>query len=244
MSFYENIYTKYEDIFPAGKKQINFLNKTFQDYNASTILDVACGTGAYSRAFAKNGYKVIGVDFEEKMIEVAKRKAALENIKDSLNFNQGDMRKIPNYPNPFDAIVCMGNSLPHLTLNEDIDFFLIGCKKNLRRKQGLLIIQTVNYNRILKYNVKELPTIVNKEKDLTFIRKYSTRKDGLINFDTVLKVKEGSEVESRVVLRPLVKKDLEDFLRRNHFKNVKFFGSFDGDPWNENTMATIIVSET
>jgi ubiquinone/menaquinone biosynthesis C-methylase UbiE len=40
------------------------------------ILDVGCGTGVFSRAFAEKGAKVIGVDIGKELIEIAEKKSS------------------------------------------------------------------------------------------------------------------------------------------------------------------------
>lgn len=53
-------------------------NKMFDD--ASVVLDVGCGTGIYSLALARRCKKVIGIDLSPKMLELARRRAAEEQL--------------------------------------------------------------------------------------------------------------------------------------------------------------------
>jgi SAM-dependent methyltransferase len=75
----------------------------------ATILDIGCGTGASAIPAAMQvgpDGKVIGVDLAERLLEIARRKAAslrLENIE----FRVGDMENL-GYPDQyFDAVICV-----------------------------------------------------------------------------------------------------------------------------------------
>lgn len=75
----------------------------------ATVLDVGCGTGASAIPAALQvgpKGKVIGVDLAERLLEIARRKAASQNLK-SLEFRLGDMEDL-GYPDQhFDAVVCV-----------------------------------------------------------------------------------------------------------------------------------------
>ena len=69
------------------------------------ILDAGCGSGAITRAIARdvpNG-KAYGVDREPKHIDYAKRKAASENI-GNIRFEVGDILNLPFESDSFDVV--------------------------------------------------------------------------------------------------------------------------------------------
>lgn len=65
---------------PKIKKYIldNLVNKD------ETVLDIGMGTGTFAILCAKKGAKVTGIDYSEKMLEVAKRNIELEGLTESL----------------------------------------------------------------------------------------------------------------------------------------------------------------
>src|SRR5580692_1530849 len=66
-------------------------------------LDLCCGTGDIALALAGQGADVTGLDFSEKMLEVAAHR--LEKSKSGrLKFIQGDAQSLPFPDNSFDAI--------------------------------------------------------------------------------------------------------------------------------------------
>jgi SAM-dependent methyltransferase len=73
------------------------------------VLDVGCGTGASAlpaaRQVGRTG-KVIGIDLAERLLEIARQKAARNNL-DNVEFHFGDMEQ-PGYAhNDFDAVICI-----------------------------------------------------------------------------------------------------------------------------------------
>lgn len=54
----------------------------------SSVLDIGCGTGRTTAPLFKKGYKVVGIDFTPKMIEVAKAISKKENLE--IEYRIGD----------------------------------------------------------------------------------------------------------------------------------------------------------
>jgi demethylmenaquinone methyltransferase / 2-methoxy-6-polyprenyl-1,4-benzoquinol methylase len=64
----------------------------------SRALDVATGTGDLAMALSRRGADVVGLDFSEGMLELARRKAP------QLRFEQGDALALPYADDEFDAV--------------------------------------------------------------------------------------------------------------------------------------------
>ncbi len=77
-------------------------------------LDLCCGTGDIAFALAQKGADITGLDFSDKMLEVAQ--ARLQNPAmqgRQIKFMQGDAQKLPFPDNSFDAVT-MGYGLRNL----------------------------------------------------------------------------------------------------------------------------------
>lgn len=66
------------------------------------VLDAGCGNGYWSRRLAKEAKEVIGVDFTEELIEIAKTKPSSDNLK----FQVGDLKDLKFPANEFDTVLC------------------------------------------------------------------------------------------------------------------------------------------
>ena len=76
------------------------------------VLDLACGTGTVSRLLAERGYRVMGVDLSEGMLDVARRKAQEARL--AIPFVQQDAAELHLDGEPFDAVVCLFDSLNYI----------------------------------------------------------------------------------------------------------------------------------
>jgi len=74
-----------------------------------TVLDLACGTGSYSRLFANTLLQgnVIGLDLSRPMLEQALKKAQTLQIK-NVKFIQGSALKLPLPDHSVDVVNCCG----------------------------------------------------------------------------------------------------------------------------------------
>jgi cyclopropane fatty-acyl-phospholipid synthase-like methyltransferase len=69
-------------------------------------LDLGCGTGTNSIELARNGWRVIGVDFIGKAIQTARKKAQSAGVK--VQFIHKDVTRLDNIDGPFDLILDIG----------------------------------------------------------------------------------------------------------------------------------------
>ena len=132
MDFYRALSPFYDEIFPASTEAISFLDsqcKTRVD-GELRILDAACGTGGHVLGLSSLGYDVTGIDIDASMINLAQEKEYAKEI----DFIEGDMRSLGehSFPDKFDLIYCIGNSLVHLNEVREIEIFLNKVKKLLR----------------------------------------------------------------------------------------------------------------
>ena len=75
-------------------------------------LDLCCGTGDIALALARRGADVVGLDFSEPMLAVARKKTPNSKLR-TPNFVQGDAQQIP-FPDHSFEIVTVGYGLRNL----------------------------------------------------------------------------------------------------------------------------------
>jgi glycine/sarcosine N-methyltransferase len=227
MDFYTSISAYYDRIFPVDPRAVAFLGSGLEP--GSRVLDVACGTGGYSIGLAERGHRVTGIDLDRAMIGRARDRA--RGLDGPPGFRVMDMLSMTDALKPgFDRIFCIGNSLVHLQRDEQIAKFLSDCLLLLRHR-GALIVQIINYDRILSQGLTILPTLHDEAEALEFRRSYDLdRTGGKVLFRTELRI--GGKEEQRVIgnqipLRIVTEERLRALVRAAGFQSIELFGGFD-----------------
>lgn len=239
MNFYKSIAHHYDDIFPLQPAQLEFMKNGFDNTSELSLLDIGCGTGSLSIALAPYFNEVVGLDPDEKMLELAIEKAGANHS--NLSFHPYGMLDIQKQfaPQSFDAILCFGNTLVHLGSQEEIFEFLKQAKKILK-PGGKLLIQIINYDRIFRGKIKGLSTIDNER--IKFVRNYHYDEQcHSLDFETILTIKSGGEeIRNSIPLLPIQKSILEKMLYDIGFTNLQFYGNFKRDAYHPDSIPLII----
>lgn len=216
----------------------------------SRVLDLGSGTGEHSRHIASNGFEVVGVDASESMVEKSREIPA-----DGVEFVFGDFRELEKTTaGTFGAAICLGNALPHLREESDIDAMARGLAARLAPGSPLLI-QILNYERIFAANERHLPiNVMADEKDadgkreIVFLRLMTPRPDGsVLFFPTTLRLDpeadEPIEVLStrRVELRGWRRPELEAIFARHGFGRFEAWGGYDRAPYGAATSRDLLL---
>jgi SAM-dependent methyltransferase len=142
-----------------------FLRHFLEQVGAVRVLDAACGSGGHALALARWGHQVVGLDASPAMIALARGKAAqagltvpfvvadLAMLADAVGAipcgrprgRVQDSGQVQDLPLQYDAVLCLGNSLPHLLSQADLVAALRGMAGALR-PGGLFITQNLNYD--------------------------------------------------------------------------------------------------
>src|SRR5579864_3819928 len=68
------------------------------------ILEIGCGTGRLTIPVSKKCSKIVGIDFSDRMLEIAKKKSIVLN---NIEFRKLDVRKALPFRNAsFDKVIC------------------------------------------------------------------------------------------------------------------------------------------
>ena len=245
MEFYEVLSRYYDRVFPLEEEILGFLRARFA--GRSPLLDVACGTGTYTLELAAEpGRKIAGVDLDEVMVASAGDKARARGLEGSVSFAAADMLDLGGVAeiSGFAGLYCIGNSLVHLADHDQVRRALGGFARILA-PGGRLLVQVINFDRILKKNVRELPTLRGEEVE--FIRRYLPGPDAAhLWFDTDLLVggPQGEKFTQRVSLLILRSADLAAAAGDAGFRRIKLYGSYRGGEYSpEESFVTILEAE-
>ncbi|MGB2988139.1 MAG: class I SAM-dependent methyltransferase [Phycisphaerae bacterium] len=93
-----------------AKRELPVLVDIFGPPGKGSILDAGCGTGRQACALAKRGYRVVGADLSEEMLEVARRTARAASL--NVEFVLTPYAALHTTAGGgFDGVYCQGNAL-------------------------------------------------------------------------------------------------------------------------------------
>ena len=173
--FYDALSVDY-DLFvdwPARlAHELPWLEGQLRVAGARSIVDVACGTGQHAIALAERGLQVTGVDVSPAMIARARENAAASAVVARFEV-EGFGELASGLADRYDALLCLGNSIPHMTDSESLEEGLADFSRVLR-PGGLLILQQRNFDRVLARRERFMPpqAVSRGEDEWLFIRFY------------------------------------------------------------------------
>ena len=236
MDFYRALSKHYDEIFPLKGAQKTFLEDYVRQEALTSVLDIGCGTGTFALATSQAGVRVHGVDLSDEMIEISTEKAQEKGS--TASFSIADMRDLSSINEEFDGVFCLGNTLAHVSGEIELKEVL----NQFGKKGTHLLLQTVNYDRILAKQVKDLPII--KTSHLTFYRHYTYRADGLIDFSMKLEFPDTRLAVSGINhLFPLKCESLKKALLETGWEVSGLWGNFDKESWTEASPATVLAAK-
>ena len=236
MKFYSSIAQNYDYIFPVKQAQIDFIKSVFSE--KTKLAEIGSGTGNLTIELANVGYSMSGLEFDENMLDLARRKS------NDVCWKQGDMREIDQLfqGEIFNGIICFGNTLVHLSNKKDIEIFLRKAY-DLLHLDGIIAIQTINYSRIINQEIDHLPTIENDK--IQFIRNYTaSRNPRNIEFQTTLMIKETNEIiENKINLFPIFPEELNELMHKIGFSRIQEFSDFSKKEFSLDSIPFIITGQ-
>ena len=217
-----------------------------------SVLDVGCGTGEHVAFFAGLDARAVGLDRSEKMIEQAKD----HESGGAARFFLGDAREareaLANEP-PFGLCICLGNMLPHILEEGELNA-LFREVRELLAPDGLFLVQILNYRRILDQNIRHLPLNLRRGEDseeIVFLRLLRPAEKGrILFFPTTLSLDHQSEEEPvsikatrRVELRAWTAEDLVPMLEELGL-HVELHGDMQGGEFRAQESSDLVFVAT
>lgn len=230
--FYTMLAAHYNTVFPFSGVKKQFFENILLQYRPRTALDLGCATGELTGFLNRNRCQATGVDLNADLLAIARKSQPGRFVREDIVAFLSASREM------FDLIICIGNTLPHLD-PASRDRFAALAPRRLHPK-GILILQTVNYHKILRHRPPGLPAIEKKEAGIKFTRRYQYRSDGSIVFTASLDSPQGQS-QSSTVLWPYTARELKAMLAAD-FHLAAEYGSFAGEPFAEESPAWFYVA--
>ena len=220
-----------------------FFQRVFSNVGARRVLDCACGTGHHVDLFARWGMEVVGTDIAPSMIEQARRDSRAAGSR--VRFEVGDFRELlRQFPQPFDAVICTGNSLPLAGSPEGLRQ-AIKSMHDVLAPDGLLVLHTLNYAPIPEgANVYHEPRVRQvDDREILFLKVFRKVRR-LCDIDIVVLEKQAGvwkKLETHARAWTVEQPELESMVTAAGFSRLQFYGGYEPRPFDPATSTDIIV---
>ncbi|MHB1133021.1 MAG: class I SAM-dependent methyltransferase [Chloroflexota bacterium] len=207
-----------------------FLRQELDRVGARRVLDVGCATGGHAIHLAGQGFQTVGADPSEAMLARAR---ANSTGREGVNFVRAGFGQLASAlpGSTFDAALCLGNTLPHALGQAGLLAALRDIAAVLR-PGGLLVVQQLNYDRVLSQGQRFLGLSSGRADDVEYLFfRFYDYAPGQLTFNMVIMRRDSSgqwqqRVES-TPLQPILSTQLGESLRDAGFTAARLYGSYE-----------------
>lgn len=243
MAFYTDLSDVYDVLFPVSDAQRVLFDRLLATGRIRSVVDAGCGSGAQLLAFAAGGAECLGFDPDPALASRAREKLArFPRVRVEVAAF-ADMPRLVSAP--ADLVLCVGSSLVHVP-QEEAERFLRDASASLS-KGGEILLQILNYERMLLHRVTELPVLraAGAGGAIEFRRTYEWEEVRRVRFQTELEIAgEGRRrvVENDIPLYPIYPYELWEMLERAGFSDIRFFGDFASSVFSPMSEALVCLA--
>lgn len=179
--------TDYDQMVDWDKRlarEAPFFRRLFDEVGVERLADVGCGSGKHAIMFREWGAEVVGIDPSESMLAQARDNAARAGV--DVEFVEGGFGDVERLAGAgLDAIVTLGNGLPHVGGEAGLRETLADFAAALR-PGGVAVMHLLNHERLVSQNIRMMPPTFRQtsEGDRVFLKVLDYRDDGIL-FDFV-----------------------------------------------------------
>jgi SAM-dependent methyltransferase len=199
------------------------------------VLDVPCGFGRHSVGLGRAGYRVVGVDRSQTLVDEARRRTGHQRWPKLVT---ADYRQLPFADGSFDVALNLFSSLGYLGDEEDTRVLAeIG---RVLRPDGRVIIEMMHRDRLVSGFNERSWHLLGEGRLLLEQRTFDYAAGVAQTTQTLIDT--GGERESRTFsVRVYSATELLGMLARAGFAESKCYGDFDGAPFTPSTRLIVLA---
>lgn len=225
------------DIYESEKI---FLKRIFAKYKIKSALDCACGTGPHLHLLSKLGIEVYGSDYSEAMLNVCKQNLSRGETK--IIIKKADFRYLETvWSQRFDAVLCMRQSIAHLSTREDLVTAFRSMRNRLNDK-GILIMTQGTTHITLQDRFRFELVINNRNFTRILVRDIENGFQTLTYLDVYHSNKQEEMISYSLHLKIILDDEYRLLLSDAGFSKVHIYGGFDMAPYNKEKSWRLIVA--
>jgi SAM-dependent methyltransferase len=256
-ALYDSFIADYYDSSPMVKQRtedVAFYARAVRKYG-DPVLELGCGTGRITMAIAEAGYRIVGLDLSERMLERAaeKRAALRREARERVHLVQGDMIQV-ELGEKFRTVVIPFRPFQHLLETEQQMGCLYSVRKHLAPHGRLILdfFQTdaermhdprfLNESPLIEYDLPGGRHVALSERVARFHRALQRN-----DVEMIFEVTHPGGKQERLVmawtLRYFFRYEVEHLLARCGFRLEALYGNFDGSALSDASPEMIFVAK-
>lgn len=255
-ALYDSFIADYYDSSPMvtmRAQDVAFYSKAARQYG-DPVLELGCGTGRITLAIGAAGYRIVGLDISDKMLEraAAKRCALRREAQERVRMVQGDMTGF-NLGEKFRLIIIPFRPFQHILEVEDQIRCLDCVKKHLAPGGRLVVdffqtdaermhdLQYLKESLLIEYDLPDGRHVALSERVAAYHRALQ-RNDVEMIFDVTHPDRRKERLIMAWTLRYFFRYEVEHLLARSGFQLQATYGNFDGLPLQDDSPEMIFLA--
>jgi len=241
---YAGFASRYDFLFEevGGREtQVAFFDTIFMKHSANRVLDCSCGTGEHLAMLAPLGPSLSGSDISPSMLAVAGEKMKRLNL--DIPLTRADFRSLPDhFPEPFDAILCLSTSLPHVGSEDEMIRALKSMRASLTDRGVVIFTQGIT-ERMMAEKPRFESIVNNRDFSRAFVIDYHDRGMTFHALDFI-HTDSAAEFHTWSTTYPFMplEADYRRMLTTVGFTDVDTYGGYDLSPYDETSGFMVIVA--
>lgn len=241
VAFFDDDYLRiYRPQFKAERTEAEtrFIAASLAAPAGGSVLDLACGFGRHAIGMAKLGYRVTGVDFSARYLEIAAADAADAGVQ--VVWRQGDMRHIGD-ERAFDAAYSYFTSFGYF--GDDDNEQVLAEVSRAVRPGGRFLLEMANRDYLLAHPQQR--TWTQREDGALLMEETSLElaSSRIVARQMLIDPQGGTQVTKEYSLRTYTCAELSALLRRHGFGVCAVSGGATGEPYGVESRRLAIVAE-
>ena len=239
VTFFDDDYLKiYRTSFTPEKTEaeVEFIAAALALPAGARVLDLACGLGRHALGMAKRGYRVTGLDFNPRYLEIAAEQAKASGAR--VGWIRSDMRELP-FEAEFDGVYSFFTSFGYFSdeQNEDV---LERIARSLKPR-GVLLLDLANRDWIVTHarqrtwDQRDDGSLVMEEATFDLPSSRVTSRLTLIS-------EAGPRVIKAFDLRTYTCAELSALLRRHGFEVRSVWGGADRSEYSTESRRLVLLA--
>lgn len=213
---------RHRDDSTADSEIVNLL-RHLPIRDSGRVLDLCCGNGRHSRALARRGYEVVGVDLSAVLL----KQAAEQNSDPHLTYERYDMRYLP-FHDEFDIVVNLFTSFGYFSTDQENAIVVHNMAQALKTG-GEVVIDYLSPNHV----VENLVPYSEKEEDGMRIQEERWIEDGFVKKRILIHDPAASDPrEYEEQVRLFTAEQMIEMLQMAGISPIQIFGNYEFEPFH------------